>query len=110
MVSSMLTKNQPIRSKKIRESARGETCTLRISGVCNHNPETVVFCHINDGSKGMGRKPDDLSGVYACSSCHDMIDGRRPMEIDWHELPKILFRGLIETQRRLHAKGILILK
>ena len=102
-------KAQPIRSKKIRESARGESCTLRLP-CCNHNPETVVFCHINDGSKGMGRKPDDLSGVYACSSCHDMIDGRRPMTIDWQELPQILFRALIETQRRLHAKEILIIK
>ena len=25
---------------------------------------------------GIGKKPPDLVGVWACSSCHDVIDGR----------------------------------
>lgn len=65
-----------IRLKKIRDSARGQECTVN-SPWCNHNPDTTVFAHYGEpGEKGMGLKPDDTSGVYACSSCHDWLDGR----------------------------------
>ena len=65
-----------IRIKKIRDSARGQECTVQ-SPCCNHNPETVVFAHYGEpGEKGIGLKPDDTSGAYACSSCHDWLDGR----------------------------------
>jgi len=65
-----------IRLKKIRESAQGQECTVN-SPWCNYNPETVVFAHYGEpGEKGMGIKPDDTSGAYACSSCHDWLDGR----------------------------------
>ena len=33
-------------SKKIRNSARGQDCALRIPGVCNFNPETTVLAHV----------------------------------------------------------------
>ena len=29
----------------IRKAAKGEQCTLNITGVCNYNPETVVLAH-----------------------------------------------------------------
>lgn len=47
----------------IRKAAKGEQCTLNIAGVCNYNPETVVFCHFPSETHGMGLKSDDLSGV-----------------------------------------------
>lgn len=100
-------KNKPIRSSTIRASARGEVCTINIPGVCNHDNSTTVLCHINDGSKGMGRKPDDLSAVYGCSACHDVIDGRVHSDVCVTEMPWILYRALIRTQRRLINKGIL---
>lgn len=65
-----LNKPQKIRSKKIRESARGERCTLRVPGVCNGNRETTVFCHINSASKGAGTKSHDIHGFYGCYACH----------------------------------------
>ena len=46
----------------IRKAAKGEQCTLNIAGVCNYNPETVVFCHFPSETHGMGLKSDDLSG------------------------------------------------
>ena len=65
-----------IRIKKIRDSARNQECTVQ-SPWCNHNPETVVFAHYGEpGEKGAGLKPDDSSGAYSCSSCHDWLDGR----------------------------------
>lgn len=67
-------------SRKIRNSARMEECTLRIPGVCNFNPETVVFCHLPSIAKGIGKKGNDIKGVYACSNCHDVLDRRH-----WHD-------------------------
>ena len=62
-------------SKKIRNSARGQECQVRIPDVCNRNNETVILAHVGKGS-GMGQKCDDIHATYACSACHDVIDGR----------------------------------
>jgi hypothetical protein len=66
------------RNKKLLASAQGKDCQLRIPGVCNGNPETVVWCHLNgqEYGKGMGHKSHDLFGFYGCSNCHDLYDGR----------------------------------
>lgn len=50
---------------------------VRIPGVCSGNPETTVLAHIRRGNvAGMGQKPPDVCGVWACSVCHDVIDQR----------------------------------
>ena len=51
-------------SKKIRNSARGQDCTLRIPGVCNFNPETTVLAHVGK-DRGMSIKCHDTMAVYA---------------------------------------------
>jgi Protein of unknown function (DUF1364) len=62
---------------RITKAARGRECMVRIDGVCNGNPETVVLAHYRmAGTCGMGIKPNDLQGAWACSACHDLIDGR----------------------------------
>ena len=96
----MLPKPQKIVSRAIRESARCQQCTLRIPGVCNHNPETTVFAHLNTKYKGMGNKSPDIFGVYACSACHAMLDSSRVKISDQ-------FNALIETQMRLFDKNLL---
>lgn len=64
-------------SQKIRKAARGRDCTLRIPGVCNHNPETTVLCHINTpGFGGMATKSPDWMALFACSDCHAVLDNR----------------------------------
>lgn len=60
---------------KLRKAAKGRQCLVRIPGICNANPETVVLAHYRLNS-GAGRKPHDLAGAWCCSSCHDEIDGR----------------------------------
>lgn len=61
----------------LRESARGQQCALRLPGICNGDPETTVLAHIRRGGVGgMGLKPPDPCGVFACSACHDVMDGR----------------------------------
>jgi len=74
------SKTPRLKSKKITDSAKGEDCQLNIAGVCNHSSETVVFAHFPYDS-GMGTKPSDFSGAYACSACHDAIDGRNMPEL-----------------------------
>jgi hypothetical protein len=64
-----------IRSKKLRDSARDEPCTMN-SPMCNGNPETVVWCHSNfhEHGKGVGLKAHDVFGFYGCSGCHQWFD------------------------------------
>jgi len=79
-------------SSKIRESARGEDCSLRL-GMCS-SPETVILAHIGR-NRGMGIKCADYFAVYACSNCHDIIDDSEKL------------RALEETQGKLISKGLL---
>lgn len=61
----------------LRKAARGRDCQVRLPGICNFNPETTVLAHIRRGGvNGIGRKPNDLAAVLACSDCHDEIDRR----------------------------------
>lgn len=86
-------------SKKIRNSARGMQCQVRIEGVCNHNSDTVVLAHVGGGA-GMGQKCDDIHAAYTCSACHDVIDGRVP-----NGDPRIVklraLEGMVRTQKLL---------
>lgn len=103
-----LQKPTKIRSKKITKSARGESCTLRIQGVCNYSNETTVFAHI-EGNKGTGSKNHDLFGVYCCSSCHDWLDGRNNNGIGHRSMGGYMakLRALQETQIKLYNKGLI---
>lgn len=61
----------------LRKLARGQQCQVRIYGVCNFDDSTTVLAHIRRGGvSGFGQKPPDLCGTWACSNCHDAIDGR----------------------------------
>lgn len=65
----------------IRDSANGEECHVRLAGICNGRTDTTVWSHWPglDADRGMGLKALDLCGAYACSACHDAIDGRAPL-------------------------------
>jgi len=101
-------KTPKIRSKKIRQSAKGKACALRIPGVCNGNPEKTVFAHL-PGNKGIGTKNHDLFGVYACSDCHDWLDGRKENKLCLNKEWEFL-RALQETQIILYQQGLIEVK
>jgi len=83
-----------VESKKLRDAARGQECTVRAPGICNFNPETSVLAHLPCGNKGTSMKGPDVIAVIACSCCHDLIDGRRnDAKVDW----KDMLRALAET-------------
>lgn len=60
----------------LRRRAKGKSCTVRLPG-CDGGGETTVLAHIRRGGvAGIGQKPPDLCGVYACFNCHEILDGR----------------------------------
>lgn len=77
------TKPKPKNRKApMREAAKGQPCTLRLS-CCNHNSETTVLAHLRMfGWAGTSQKPPDFLGVFACSDCHDALD-RRNRSAEW---------------------------
>lgn len=91
---------------KIRLSARGEECLVRIPGHCNFNPETVVLGHI--GGAGMGFKAKDFEAAYTCSGCHDAIDGRVKSEYTKQQLELMHLQGCIRTREILFQKGLIL--
>lgn len=100
-----------IHSKKVRDAARGQPCTLQIVGVCSGDWSTTVLAHLPDESHGIARKSDDISGCFACDACHSVIDGRA----NWPEREKeyrdwYLRRAQTRTLRGLFALGILVIK
>ena len=93
---------------KITESARGEPCLVRLPGVCNRNPETVVLAHYRlPGYCGTGIKPPDFMGAYACSNCHDICDGRVKTDLDADEIQTAFAEGVMRTLVRLAEKGLI---
>lgn len=96
-----------MKSKKIREAARGQECQVRLMGVCNFNPETTVLAHL--GGAGMGMKKSDLHGAFCCSDCHDVIDGRVNYFIDRDALELAHRQGVERTQDILMRIGLISL-
>jgi hypothetical protein len=95
----------------IRRSARGESCTLLIPGICTGDTSTTVLCHSNrlEDGKGMGLKAPDTEACYGCSACHDVLDGRRPLP-GWMtraQLDHVFDRARKITQEKLKEKGLM---
>jgi hypothetical protein len=93
----------------LRKEARGRGCTVRIPGVCNFNSETVVLAHIRlAGVSGMGMKSPDLLGAWACSACHDEIDGRTHKSgLSRDELRLAHYDGMARTIVQLEKEGLI---
>lgn len=96
----------PLSATKLRKLARGRECQVRIPGVCNGDPATTVLAHLNGG--GMGMKRSDLSGAWACSSCHDVIDGRAQAAIfSRTEVQLMHLEGVVRTLETLEIEGVI---
>lgn len=94
---------------KIRESARGKECQVRIVGVCNGDSSTVVWAHANGlaSGRGIGVKSNDLSGAYACSACHDAYDRRtKPFGVPYFVIKNDFFDGHLRSLQILIDDGV----
>jgi hypothetical protein len=92
---------------KLRDLARGQDCQVRIPGVCNFDPATTVLAHLTmAGISGRGLKAPDALGSWCCSSCHDVIDGRRQSPPFTENQKKLyFFEGMARTQYQLIKQG-----
>lgn len=99
-----------MRSKKLRDGAKGEQCTVQLHPYCNMDPSTTVFAHANCEDKGIGFKSPDWWGAYACSDCHDVLDGRKKTDIDKHEIDECFVRGIYRTLKRRIDQDLIIIK
>lgn len=93
---------------KIRKSARGQNCQVRIPNVCNFNPETVIHAHMSGG--GMGKKVNDIFGSRCCSNCHDVVDGRVKSTFPREIIHNFFTDGVFRTQQQLFDEGLIIIK
>jgi hypothetical protein len=95
-----------MRQSKLTKAARGRECQVRIPGVCNGNPETTVLAHYRmAGTCGVGMKPSDLQGAWACSACHDACDGRS-RAISRADARQHHAEGVMRTQAILISEGV----
>lgn len=81
----------------LTKAARGKGCTIQLHPYCNSNPETTVFCHAPSSRKGWGIKSPDWWGAFGCSDCHDIVDGRRKVDIPKAEIDRCFTRGIFQT-------------
>lgn len=96
-----------MRQTKLTKAARGRECQVRLPGICNHNPETVVLAHYRmAGICGTSLKPNDLIGAWACSACHDAIDGRVRVPIGRDGLRQFHLEGMVRTLDILVKEGV----
>jgi hypothetical protein len=109
--STLKTRRPP--TSKIRQSASGEHCTLRLPGVCREEEGNVVWAHSNRGAdgKGGGLKANDEAGAYACYWCHCVYDRQHPrpagMTLEFVETE--FSRAMRESRAILIRKGLVAL-
>lgn len=94
----------------LRKLAKGERCLVRAPGVCSGNSETTVLAHVRMiGLSGIGLKATDWFGAWACSTCHDVVDGRvHTARFTDDQRRLMLLEGMVRTQAELLKRGYLL--
>lgn len=99
-----IPKHPALKSKALRNSARGQECTLDIGGVCNHDTDTTVLHHLREfGGGGMGYKPSDFCGIFVCSDCHDYSHRGYTSQYEWQGIA----RAIVRTHEKMLELGVL---
>ena len=94
-------------SSKLTEAARGQECSVQLFPYCNFDSATTVFAHANSEDKGMAIKSPDWWGADACSVCHDILDGRKRVDIPQEEIQQCFIRGIYRTLKRRMEQGLI---
>lgn len=89
----------------LRKEAEGRECQIRIAG-CSYNRDTVVLAHSNNkGMFGVGisQKAPDMFGAWSCNHCHDIVDGKLGIPVNWtkDEVDLAFAHGIFRTQNIL---------
>jgi hypothetical protein len=103
-------KENPVRSEKLRQSARGEECLVRLPG-CPADAAMTIWSHYRGGAGGKGKsiKATDIAGAYACTHCDGIYDGQtpRPAGMTKAEVDLAWLEGHVRSLVRLQQKGLL---
>lgn len=85
----------------LRKAARGQSCRVRLAGICNFDPETTVLAHFRmAGFSGIGMKSPDWLAAWCCSACHSYIDTHSDADT------QLAFaEGVFRTQAALQDRG-----
>ena len=101
---------KPAKVPALRNDARNRDCTLRLPGVCTHDPAKTVGSHISlFGFAGMAGKADDIFILDACDRCHDVLDHRDK----WASCGlnyEVILMAFMATLRNRRASGLITLK
>ena len=99
---------KPLKSNKLRKSAQGKDCTLRVPGACCFDPDYTSLNHITTKKfSSMGGKVNDTFAVYGCTPCHDIIDRRVKSNFTDGELAIYKLDALAETQAIMIEEGLI---
>lgn len=105
-----LMKTPDRKSQRLRDSANGEECLVRIPG-CPGDPAMTIWSHAPLGAAGKGKsiKALDLCGAYCCTYCDAVIDGQRPMPAGYTRDQALMdwFYGHMRSLVRARQKGVL---
>lgn len=92
----------------IRQSAKGEECTVRIPGACWGD---VIWSHARWGSAAKGRstKALDICGAMCCLGCDSVFDGQTPPPpgVTREQIDLAWMHGHLRSLVRLAEKGLL---
>ena len=94
----------------ITKFAEGQPCTIRLPGICNHDPATSVMAHVPNGirfGKGIGKKPSDLLVAICCFNCHNVVDSRVKTNLEKEFIELQWWRAHGETLILLEKAGII---
>ncbi len=84
----------------LRKFARNQECQIRIYQVCNYDLETTVWAHYRlGGVAGMGLKPPDLCGAFACYNCHQVIDGHVKSDLTKVQIESHMLHGMVRSMK-----------
>ena len=93
-----------LKSNKLRKSARGQDCTLRIPGVCSHDPEQTVLCHVSTKrTSAMAGKNHDNFSFEACAPCHAWQEKHKGEP----ECAQYVLEAMDETNDRRIREGLI---
>jgi hypothetical protein len=93
-------------ANKLRQSARGQECQVRLYQICRGRNDTVILAHLPGG--GVGGKGFDTAASFCCFECHDAIDGRVQTDLyTQDDLTLAHLQGVMRTQSIWIKEGIL---
>ena len=83
---------------------------IRLDG-CDGGGETTVMAHYRMAAyAGTGMKPNDLCGAWACASCHDIVDQRKPTDEPRKFIRLAHAEGCLRTLAALAEEGYTLVK